>query len=429
MDIIKSGTAKGNIPNALGTAAGDTIYFSAPGVPAVLAKATDGQVLTLASGLPSWANAGGGEDYGYLRNVALQNALDILEMQAADTLDSGQTANLIRDIFSDANGYLNTIDTDETDAEFLNALYNNNIVVTTEVQPAGDVDKDWRGGCAVSGSTMIAGVYAGRLYVSTNSGTNWNEVQPAGDVDKNWRGAAVSGTTIVAVALSGRVYMSTNSGTNWNEVQPAGDVDKGWWFCSVSGTTIIIGGGRLYVSTNSGTNWNEVQPAGDVDKDWRSGSISGSTMIAGAYGSRLYVSTNSGSSWTEVQPAGDVDKTWHRCSAGGSTMIAGVYGGRLYVVNFEGANKLLQTSETLLDYAPTHFQFFAWKKEYTSTGNITIDVSFDGGDNYQTGIALDTPTEITNTGTEMMLKINLNKGASDGTAQLAGYGIMLWGEA
>ena len=389
MDIIKSGTAKGNIPNALGTAAGDTIYFSAPGVPAVLAKATDGQVLTLASGLPSWANAGGGEDYGYLRNVALQNALDILEMQAADTLDSGQTANLIRDIFSDANGYLNTIDTDETDAEFLNALYNNNIVVTTEVQPAGDVDKDWRGGCAVSGSTMIAAAQNGRVYVSTNSGTNWNEVQPAGDVNKGWMAIAVSGSTMIAGVL----------------------------------------GGRLYVSTNSGTNWNEVQPAGDVDKDWRSGSISGSTMIAGAYGSRLYVSTNSGSSWTEVQPAGDVDKTWHRCSAGGSTMIAGVYGGRLYVVNFEGANKLLQTSETLLDYAPTHFQFFAWKKEYTSTGNITIDVSFDGGDNYQTGIALDTPTEITNTGTEMMLKINLNKGASDGTAQLAGYGIMLWGEA
>ena len=49
--------SSGNIPNSIGTASGDIIYFSASGVPAVLAKATDGQVLTLANGLPSWANA------------------------------------------------------------------------------------------------------------------------------------------------------------------------------------------------------------------------------------------------------------------------------------------------------------------------------------------------------------------------------------
>lgn len=42
------------------TTSGDTIYGGASGVPTRLAKGSDGQVLTLASGLPSWAAGGGG---------------------------------------------------------------------------------------------------------------------------------------------------------------------------------------------------------------------------------------------------------------------------------------------------------------------------------------------------------------------------------
>ena len=249
-----------------------------------------------------------GEDYGYLRNIALQNALDILEMQAAETLESGQSANLIRDVFADANGYLNTVNTDETDA-----LYD----------------------------------AVGLVYLNSEEPT-WSEVQPAGDADKNWYSVSVSGSTIVAC-----VY-----------------------------------GGRLYVSTNSGTNWSEVQPAGDANKNWNSVSVSGSTIVVGINNGRLYGYISIGAS-----------------------------------------NFFIQTLEKSLETTPTHFQVFAWKPAYTLTGNITIDVSFNGGTNYQTGIELDTPTEIINTGTEMILKINLNKGASDGEASLKGYGVMLWGEA
>lgn len=42
------------------TASGDVIYGTTAGAPARLAKGTDGQVLTLASGLPSWAAPTGG---------------------------------------------------------------------------------------------------------------------------------------------------------------------------------------------------------------------------------------------------------------------------------------------------------------------------------------------------------------------------------
>ena len=46
------------ITKALLTAAGDIIYASNVSTPAVLAKANNGDVLTLASGVPSWAAPG-----------------------------------------------------------------------------------------------------------------------------------------------------------------------------------------------------------------------------------------------------------------------------------------------------------------------------------------------------------------------------------
>lgn len=50
-------TDDAQIPKSIIDAAGDLIYGSADNTPAKLAKGTDGQVLTLASGLPSWGNS------------------------------------------------------------------------------------------------------------------------------------------------------------------------------------------------------------------------------------------------------------------------------------------------------------------------------------------------------------------------------------
>jgi hypothetical protein len=51
-------TTLGAIPAAVGTAHGDILYFSASATPAVLAHGNEGDVLTLASSLPSWAAPG-----------------------------------------------------------------------------------------------------------------------------------------------------------------------------------------------------------------------------------------------------------------------------------------------------------------------------------------------------------------------------------
>ena len=58
--VTKSDVGLGNvtndaqIPKSIGTAAGDIIYWTAASSPAKLAKGSNGQVLKLANGLPSW---------------------------------------------------------------------------------------------------------------------------------------------------------------------------------------------------------------------------------------------------------------------------------------------------------------------------------------------------------------------------------------
>lgn len=52
-------TLYGSMNNPM-TASGDIIYGGTSGAPTRLAKGTDAQVLTLASGVPAWASAGGG---------------------------------------------------------------------------------------------------------------------------------------------------------------------------------------------------------------------------------------------------------------------------------------------------------------------------------------------------------------------------------
>jgi len=50
----------------------------------------------------------------------------------------------------------------------------------TERQPAGDANMAWH--CVSSdadGSHLIAAVYSGRLYTSSDSGANWTERRPA----------------------------------------------------------------------------------------------------------------------------------------------------------------------------------------------------------------------------------------------------------
>ena len=62
-----------NSPQSLMTAAGDILYASGANTLAKLAKGSDTEVLTLASGVPSWAAAAGGGSWNFLNKTTISD--------------------------------------------------------------------------------------------------------------------------------------------------------------------------------------------------------------------------------------------------------------------------------------------------------------------------------------------------------------------
>jgi hypothetical protein len=164
-----------------------------------------------------------------------------------------------------------------------------------------------------NGSVILAGVYGGRLYRSTNHGSSWSEIRPAGDADLNWDTVGLDQNGQIMLAGvddnsggTGKLYVSKDGGNTWSDNTPDfGSFGREWRISSVSddGKTMFAGygdstiEGRLFLSTNDGSSWSETQPAGDTDYLWKAGAVSGDgyTLVtaAGTYSaaSRIYRGT------------------------------------------------------------------------------------------------------------------------------------------
>lgn len=167
----------------------------------------------------------------------------------------------------------------------------------------------WR--CTASsanGTKMVAGVYGGGIYRSTNSGLNW---VLSGAPAKQWRGLACStnGNKMAAAIYGERIFTSIDSGlswqqssapaTNWNALVSSADGSK---------LAAVVGGiARIHTSQNSGTNWTTT---GAPATNWSciASSADGTRLIAGCIGSGLilsgsaWISANSGVNWTITGP-------------------------------------------------------------------------------------------------------------------------------
>lgn len=75
---------------------------------------------------------------GELQTPILENSLEILNIQAASTLTATDSASVIGEIYYDANGFRDTIDTGNTDATFSTDKYGNAAAPTDEtISPSG----------------------------------------------------------------------------------------------------------------------------------------------------------------------------------------------------------------------------------------------------------------------------------------------------
>ena len=89
-------------------------------------------------------------------------------------------------------------------------------------------------------------------------------------------------------------------------------------------------------------------------------------------------------------------------------------------------NTLIQTNVTTVKTGATHTQLFS-HNTITGTGTITYDISMDNGATYTTNLTLNTKNAITSTtGTQMIIKLNLNGIGVDNIVKAKDYSIMLF---
>jgi hypothetical protein len=101
---LGAGAVIGGVTMTLGSdASGDVYYRSSGGILTRLAKGSDGQVLTLASGLPSWAAAGGSGANTALSNLAAVAINTTLVSDTTNTDDLGTAPIRWKDLYLSGN--------------------------------------------------------------------------------------------------------------------------------------------------------------------------------------------------------------------------------------------------------------------------------------------------------------------------------------
>ena len=198
-------------------------------------------------------------------------------------------------------------------------------------------------------SIGIGPITGGLIYISTNSGADWNVT---GAPSNYWSCVASSadGTKLAAGIMieldsqgnptPGQIYVSTNAGVTWSLTSsPTNGSDsfiQGWVSiaCSADGCKLVAAAapfGSLYTSSDSGSTWisNNVPLA-----SWTSvaSSADGARLVAVAEGGEVYTSTNFGATWISNSAPNDVWMSVASSADGGklaaaenSSSNAGIY--------------------------------------------------------------------------------------------------------
>ena len=167
--------------------------------------------------------------------------------------------------------------------------YGNNWFITS---PAGA----WDIAISSDGSFWVAttdnyGDLGGTQYIlkTSNYGTSWNITSAP---SKSWREIDMSsdGSRIVAVVYGGFIWTSSDSGVSWSQQNGSGS--RNWLSVASSSSgarlVAVVNGGYIYTSNNYGVSWTEETSAGN--RSWRGVAISsdGTKISAVDYGGYIW---------------------------------------------------------------------------------------------------------------------------------------------
>jgi hypothetical protein len=243
---------------------------------------------------------------------------------------------------------------------------------------------------SADGRKLVAIVYGGQIYTSTNSGITWN--LSTSSPNKNWQSitSSADGSKLAAVVYGGQIYTSTDYGITWNV--SVSSLNTSWTSIasSADGSKLaaIVYGGQIYTSTDSGSTWNV--SASSANLYWQSitSSADGSKLAAIVSGGQIYTSTDSGSTWNVSASSANLYWQSITSSADGSKLIAVEnYGGQIYLSQGTTTKFFVDilipfSGEKLTSWSP----YISWgsavtcKYSYDSGATTTVSCANNGSD-------------------------------------------------
>lgn len=201
---------------------------------------------------------------------------------------------------------------------------------------------------STDGSKLLATVYAGQIWKSTNSGSSWTAV----GATKNWYAVTASddGTRIIAAEYNGFIYSSEDSGSTWTARTA---VAKGWTSLAADSTATRVYGSAdtEWISTNGGVTWASSGLNLGSCCFMISTSADGKNVFLGANGNGFYLSTDYGATMTRqtsiTTTSRDAPNVWgygSGMSRDGTQLVALSLGDYVWISNDTGANWVKQTS-------------------------------------------------------------------------------------
>ena len=205
------------------------------------------------------------------------------------------------------------------------------------------------------GSFLAATADVNSIYISTDSGINWNQTSSG---TNDWTGIACSSTGqyIVATTLDEKLYVSANNGSSWSN---AAD-ERFWSGCTVDSTgkymaaisnsrpytTTANLGDYVYTSDNFGVTWTAQLNSGL--RNWTSitSDSSGQYLAAtsqddysnpSAIFDYIYTSDDYGYTWTQRTASGSRIWSCIASSSDGSKLVASAMFDGVYISTDYGA--------------------------------------------------------------------------------------------
>ena len=304
---------------------------------------------------------------------------------------------------------------------------------------------------AVNGTIIYAGIWANGIYVSTDNGQGWMKFG-LDSPNPYVYSFAFNGSSVYVAA--GKVWRTTNDGTDWIEVTtgiPSGSQIQSLAFLGgnlVAGDNAVNGATGMYVSTNGGTNWTSIN-WGLPNYCANSVTANNGRVLTGTCGG-VFLTTNSGTDWNTPTMHGDYD--WADVSAltfrGNNYVFAGDVNGYVYVSNDAGQNFTFQTQiekgASVSSFAFISSYVFAATKPYAASAVGGVYLSSDNGATWiskSTGLPTTTNTNVSSlavigsnlfAGTGQGVFLSTNNGTSwsqvnDGLTSLYVYSLAVKG--